>query len=192
MSYFNAALGDRPPPPDPAPSDSAPPAPPPATTPTCPLCQGELLEDARLWHCVGRCGTRWLRADTGQLVDLAALPFGICGCCPAAQALVRSDVGSAVCPATGSVHLLLADGTAVVAEQLAAGRCLCCVPAQPLLRISTGVICPAHPAAPYEWNGGAWQVVAPSKNSTTVLAAIDAALQANAAKLTMYGLFDLD
>ncbi len=193
MSYFNASLGDRPLLDQPAPPEPAPPPPPPPpTAPTCPLCQGALLEDARLWHCFGRCGTRWLRDDSGQLLDLAALAFGICVCCAAAQALVRSDVGAAVCPATGAVHLLRPDGTAVVAERLEAGVCQCCAPALPLLRTASGVICAAHPATPYEWNGSVWQIGAPSKSSTTVLAAIDAALQANAAKLTMYGLFDLD
>jgi hypothetical protein len=193
MSYFNASLGSRPPEPvAPPPEPVAPPPPPPAAVPTCPLCQGALAQEARLWRCAGRCGTRWLRADSGQLIDLAALAFGICACCPAAQALVRSDVGAAVCPATGSIHLLQADGTAVVAELLVAGVCQCCAPARPLLRTSGGVICAAHPAAAYEWNGSAWQIPPPGKSSTTVLAAIDAALQANAAKLTLYGLFDLD
>jgi hypothetical protein len=212
-AVFGAALGDRPrddrPPPLPRPAP-APAAfgtalgerpasePPPAciqSAPTgsspCPLCRGELLADAGLWHCMGTCGSRWLRDGQGRLVDLASLPYGICACCDAPQALVRSDIGRAVCPGTGRIHLIRADGRPVLADVLS-GACSCCAPAQPLVRVGAAVVCPARPEQEYAQVNGVWAPQATPPSVDITLSAIDAALRANSAKVTLYGLFDLD
>lgn len=187
-AVFGVALGERPAG-DPAPAASQGAS---AGPSCCPLCRGELLADAGLWHCVGTCGARWLADGMGRLVDLASLPYGICACCADPQALVRSDIGHAACPRTARIHLILAGGRPVLADRLPDGACSCCAPGQPLVRLGAAVVCPARPEREYAQVDGVWQLQAAPASVDATLSAIDAALRANNAKVTVYGLFDVD
>ncbi|HYF65255.1 MAG TPA: hypothetical protein VD886_20675 [Herpetosiphonaceae bacterium] len=188
---FGAALGDRPASDPPPASSQGAPATQEVPAPPCPLCRGELLADAGLWRCMGTCGARWLADGMGRLIDLAALPYGICACCAAPQALVRSDIGHAACPRTGRIHLL-AGGRPLLADRLPGGACSCCAPPQPLVSLGAAVVCPAHPEREYAQVGGVWRLQAAPPSVDATLSAIDAALRANSAKVTIYGLFDVD
>jgi hypothetical protein len=137
--YFAAQLG---PAPDPPAEPAGAPEPEPQRFADCPLCRGALANQRGLYHCLGRCGARWLVVPPGRLLDVAALPLGICGCCEPPQPLARAEAG-AICPASGRQYLLLPDG-----------------PAQ--------------------------------RSAADTLAAIDAALRRNTARLTVNGLFELD
>lgn len=156
----------------------------------CPLCQSVLLAVAALWHCQGRCAGRWLESDTGQLLDLASLPYGICHCCERPSALVRGE-GGACCPRTSALHLLLPDGQVVLAEQVQ-GRCPCCVPPMPLIPDGESLICAAKPQNRYQRVGGALRPLAAPPGSTELWSAIDQALSQNNAQLGPNGLFLLD
>lgn len=166
MAYFDTQLGERPgerkPEPNPAgpaperpyfaaqlgPAPDRPAGPPDAREPgaplfaDCPLCRGPLASERGVYHCRGRCGARWLVVPPGQLMDVAALPLGICGCCEPPQPLARAEAG-AICPASGREYMLLPTGPA-------------------------------------------------PRSAADTLAAIDAALRRNTARLTVNGLFDLD
>jgi hypothetical protein len=159
----------------------------------CPLCRGVLEAKGGLYHCAGRCGARWLEEPAGRLVDIAALPFGICGCCQPPQALVRGD-GGAICPASGSAHLLLPDGTNVLAAALPHGVCQCCVPPMPLVPRGEALVCLARPEQRYRRMGDqvARILLSSTISAADTHAAIDHALRRNSARLTVNGLFDLD
>jgi hypothetical protein len=145
---------------------------------------------------VGRCGARWLEESPGRLVDLAALPFGICGCCRPPRALARSGAPAgpgAICPAGGKTYLLLPNGAAVLAEALPYGTCRCCDPPMPLIRQGAALACLARPDQRYQRKGDRPVLIAPPHpTGAEALAAIDAALRRNSARLTTNGLFDLD
>lgn len=164
-----------------------------APPPLCPLCRGELVERGGLYHCEGRCKGRWVEDSPGYLLDVAALPFGVCGCCESPRPLVRGAVG-AVCPASGMEYLLLPEGP--VPREVAApdGLCLCCAPPMPLVRQGGdegGLVCRAKPHNRYELVDGRPELVASSSSPAETLDAIDAALRQNSARLTVNGLFDL-
>lgn len=158
----------------------------------CPLCRSALTELHCVWLCTGRCGARWLEALPGQLVDLAALPYGICRCCERPQALVRVEQ-RLICPVSGSDHLLLPDGAHLLDQAAPNGLCSCCAPPAPLIWHAGVLICQAKPGNHYQRVGEQVRpipVVAASGEAT--LAAIDQALRRNNAHVLTHGLFDLD
>ncbi len=162
--------------------------------PVCPLCRGLLVNQDGLYHCQGRCGARWVEASPGHLVDLAALPLGVCACCQPPQALVQSE-GGAVCPASGRAYLLLPNGATLPADAAPHGICQCCVPPMPLACRDGHLVCQARPANHYRRADGEVALV-PTPRATAppaeTLAAIDAALRRNSAQVTVYGLFDVE
>src|SRR5436853_3247811 len=157
----------------------------------CPLCRAALLAEGGLYRCAGRCGAAWLEESPGRLVDLAALPFGVCRCCRAPRALVRGERG-AVCPASGSAHLLLPDGTTILADTAPQGVCQCCAPPAPLVWRDQALVCSARPDNHYRRAGEQLVLIPTTPAATETLEAIDAALRQNSARLTVHGLFDLD
>jgi hypothetical protein len=190
---FATSLGQRPPQPSSGSSQSAQATTAITLTKPCPLCQGEVLNKGGLYYCQGRCQATWWRDSTGQLIDLAALPLGICRCCNPPQALVPATPG-AICPDTSQVYLLLSEGPVPLAEAAPHGLCHCCQPALPLEPHEDGLICPAKPYHRYEEQAGQVVLLAPQGGFTTAatLAAIDEALRHNTAQLTVNGLFDFD
>ena len=160
---------------------------------SCPLCRGTLEGDHGVYRCTGRCGARWLEESPGWLIDLAALPLGICACCRPPRALVRGERG-AVCPASRDEYLLLPTGPLPLAVAAPEGLCLCCAPPSPLARQDGALVCGAKPHNHYQRQGGTLVTLAAPSAPTTAaaLAAIDTALRRNTAKLTVNGLFDLD
>jgi hypothetical protein len=159
----------------------------------CPLCQGPLTVEAGLYRCQGRCKARWIEREAGQLIDLAALPYGICGCCAKPQVLVRGEVG-AVCPLSRNEYLLLPDGPILLTEAAPLGLCRCCAPPMPLIERDKQLCCQAKPGHLYDIQDGrpALLTFGPSVvGQQETLAAIDAALRHNSANLTVNGLFDL-
>jgi hypothetical protein len=158
---------------------------------TCPLCRGPLEAQAGIYRCAGRCGACWLEEAPGQLVDLAALPLGICGCCAPPRPLVRGEPGP-VCPASGREHLLLPGGASVLADTLPHGVCGCCAPPMPLIAQGETLACLARPDRRYRREGQRLIALAPAPVAGAApLQAIDAALRRNSARLTTNGLFDL-
>lgn len=157
----------------------------------CPLCRGELKYDAGLWLCQGRCHARWI-VEHERLLDVAALPYGICACCAEPQALVRSTIGFATCPTSARIHLLNSDGTRLLVDTLIDGTCACCSPMQPLARIGAQIVCTRQPHEHYVRAGDTWQRLTSTKLPSASLDAIDQALRENTAKVGLYGLFDVD
>lgn len=159
----------------------------------CPLCRAPLpAPDAcGVRECAGRCGARWLPDAGGRLLDVAALPFGVCACCRPAQPLARAE-GGAVCPRSGQEYLLLPGGPILRAQAAPEGLCACCAPPAPLLRQGQDLVCSAKPAQRYELRNGAPVPVASPAGAAAILAAIDAALRKNSARVGINGLFDLD
>lgn len=159
----------------------------------CPLCRGALRREDGLYRCTGRCRTRWVEEWPGHLVDVASLPLGICGCCEGPQALVAGESG-AVCPTSGREYLLLPEGP--VPRELGAplGLCRCCVPPMPLGEQDDQLVCRAKPFNRYERVGDQVRLILPSggPDVADTLEAIDAALSQNSARLSLYGLFDLE
>jgi hypothetical protein len=159
---------------------------------TCPLCRGPLEAQGSIYHCTRRCGARWLEEAPGRLVDLAALPHGICGCCASPRPLARGEPGP-ICPASGRAHLLLPSGASVLVDTLPHGVCSCCSPPMPLIAEGDALACLARPERRYRREGQRLIALAPAPTScAAALAAIDAALRRNSARLTTNGLFDLD
>jgi hypothetical protein len=159
---------------------------------TCPLCRGPLEAQAGIYRCAGRCGARWLEEAPGRLVDLAALPHGICGCCAPPRPLADGAPGPA-CPTSGRAHLLLPGGASVLADALPHGVCGCCAPPMPLIAQGDALACLAQPDQRYRREGERLIALVPSPADTAAaLAAIDQALRRNSARLTTNGLFDLD
>jgi hypothetical protein len=162
--------------------------------PTCPLCRGALAEERGVWRCRGRCGASWAEDLGGALVDLAALPYGVCACCERPRPLARAP-GGAACPASGLAYLLLPEGPRPLAEAAPHGLCRCCTPPMPLVLQDGALACRARPGQRYTRTGG---VVTPlasepaGRDTAEALAAIDAALRQNSARVTVNGLFDLD
>lgn len=160
----------------------------------CPRCHGVLAEDDGYWRCGGRCGGRWVMGGPGRWLDPATLPFGACSCCCPRLALVAADVG-AICPESRKEYLILPEG--VLMRELAAslGICRCCLPPQPLVKMAAGLVCRNKPQQHYGKANGdvngemTWLGLAPAVDQATVTAAIDAALSANNAELTLFGLF---
>lgn len=161
---------------------------------TCPLCKGNLQAVDRLWHCQGRCKSRWLLDVEGRWQDVAALPYGICICCETAQALVQGDL-SPICPNTGEAHLRLPDGRSILASDAPNGLCQCCLPPTPLAWAEQMLICPSKPQKHYQRLHGQIILLPSEQNKTAGEAtaqAIDEALRKNIAKITTNGLFDFD
>ncbi len=160
----------------------------------CPLCRGTLVQEGGLYRCQGRCGARWVQESPGRLVDLAALPLGVCACCERPQALVQGERG-AVCPGSGQDYLLLPDGETLPATAAPHGVCQCCVPPLPLLWWEEHLVCQAKPNNCYQRVGSQVSLVSTAQtNAPTAetLQAIDAALRRNSARVTVYGLFDVE
>ncbi len=158
----------------------------------CPFCRGPLEAQAGVYRCSGRCGARWLEEAPGRLVDLAALPHGICGCCAPPRPLVRGERGP-ICPASIREHLLLPSGASVLVDTLPHGVCHCCAPPMPLIAEGDALACLARPNRRYQREGQRLIALAPAPAAkAATLEAIDAALRGNSARLTTNGLFDLD
>ncbi|HEX5688838.1 MAG TPA: hypothetical protein VFX76_02500 [Roseiflexaceae bacterium] len=158
----------------------------------CPLCRGALEEREGIYQCVGRCNARWLEEAPGRLVDLAALPLGICRCCRPPTPLVHGALGEILCPRSGRAHLLLPGGASALLDALPHGVCPCCQPAMPLVAQGDQLACLAHPERRYERNGERLVPITTAPDATATLQAIDTALRRNSARLTTNGLFDLD
>lgn len=160
----------------------------------CPLCRGVLQRVRGLYHCTGRCATRWLEESPGHLLDVVTLPFGICACCEGPQPLVRCDNG-AVCPATGREYLLLPEGPAPRDLAAPLGLCQCCFPPMPLVERDETLVCRVKLGNRYERLGDQVRLVSTPEGTPTLtetLEAIDTALNQNSARLTRYGLFDFE
>lgn len=159
---------------------------------TCPLCRGPLEVQAGIYNCAGRCHARWLEDAPGQLVDLAALPRGICGCCAPPRPLAAGARGP-ICPNSGRAHLSLPGGTTLLTDALPHGVCGCCAPPMPLIAQGETLACLARPEMRYRREGDRLIALAPAPaGAATTLETIDAALRRNSARLTTNGLFDLD
>lgn len=168
----------------------------------CPHCHGVLVEDDGLMRCGGRCGRRWVGSGVGRRLDPAALPFGVCSCCRPRLPLVAAEVG-ATCPGSQAEYLILPEGVMLRSEAAPLGVCRCCLPPQPLVKKPTGLVCRNKPQQHYrlekgDAKGGAkseaksevvWIGLASVVDQAAVTAAIDAALSANNAELTLFGLF---
>ncbi|MGD9100197.1 MAG: hypothetical protein PVF45_06920 [Anaerolineae bacterium] len=153
-----------------------------------------MAQENGLYHCQGRCGARWVEESPGHLVDLAALPLGVCACCQSPRPLVKSEQG-AVCPVSGRAYLLLPDGTTLYADAAPHGVCLCCVPPMPLAWQDGSLVCQAKPANRYRRAGDQVSLIPRAKTTaptSETLEAIDAALRRNSARVTVYGLFDVE
>jgi hypothetical protein len=165
-----------------------------ATVARCPRCNGELVEDDGLMRCGGRCGRQWVAGGVGRWLDPATLPFGVCACCRPRVALVAAEVG-AICPESHAEYLVLPEGVKARAEVAPLGICRCCLPPQPLVKGAAGLTCRNKPQQHYGVEQGevVWLGLAPTTNQAldqaSVTAAIDAALAANNAELTLFGLF---
>lgn len=159
----------------------------------CPRCNGELAADDGYMRCGGRCGRRWVAGGPGRWLDPATLPFGVCSCCRPRIALAAADVG-AICPGSHTEYLILPEGVRPRAEAAPLGICLCCLPPQPVVETANGLVCRNKPQQHYQVKeSGKGEVVwlgsAPVLDQAVVTAAIDAALSANNAELTLFGLF---
>ena len=156
----------------------------------CPRCKGTLVEDDGVMRCSGRCGGRWVAGGVGRWLDPATLPFGVCGCCRPRVALVSAEVG-AICPSSHVEYLLVPEGIVPREEVAPLGICRCCLPPQPLVKVASGLVCRNKPQQHYQVVDGAveWLGLAPAADQAAVTAAIDAALRANNAELTLFGLF---
>ncbi len=161
----------------------------------CPLCNGVLAEDDGFARCGGRCQRRWVVGGPGRWLDPATLPLGVCSCCRPRLALATAEVG-AICPGSHMEYLILPEGVMQRAEAAPLGICRCCLPPQPLAKTASGLVCRNKPQQHYQIVHGVggveevvWIGLAPTLDQATVTAAIDAALRANSAELTLFGLF---
>ncbi len=156
----------------------------------CPRCGGALVTDQGLWRCTGRCGRRWLATADGRWLDPATLPLGVCQCCEPRAVLVAAECG-AICPQSHVEYVVLPEGIRPRHTAAPDGICRCCLPPQPLVRSGEVWVCRAKPQQHYMLAGDqvVWQGSGPPLDQAAVTAAIDAALSANAAQLSVYGLF---
>jgi hypothetical protein len=156
----------------------------------CPRCQGLLAEANGFFVCGGRCGRRWVAGGSGRWLDPATLPFGACECCRPRVPLVAAEVG-AICPQSQAEYLILPEGVTLVAQAAPLGICRCCLPPQPLVQVESGLVCRNKPQQHYLLERGQviWVGHAPAMDAKSVAAAIDAALSANSAEVTLFGLF---
>jgi hypothetical protein len=108
--------------------------------------------------------------------------------------LVAAEVG-AICPGSHVEYLILPEGVMPRAEAAPLGVCRCCLPPQPLIQVANGLVCRNKPQQHYAVERGhngdevVWLGSAPTMDQAAVTAAIDAALSANQAELTLFGLF---
>jgi hypothetical protein len=104
--------------------------------------------------------------------------------------LVAADVG-AICPGSHAEYLILPEEVTLRSEAAPLGICRCCLPPQPLVKVATGLVCRNKPQQHYRLEKGEviWLGLAPALDQAMVTAAIDAALSANNAELTLFGLF---
>ena len=156
----------------------------------CPRCQGTLVEEDGWMRCTGRCARRWVSGGSNRWLDPATLPFGVCGCCRPRLPLVVAEVG-AICPHSHAEYLVLPEGVRLRSEAAPWGICRCCLPPQPLVQVASGLTCRNKPQQHYKVEQGevVWIGLAPGVDQAAVTAAIDAALAANNAELTLFGLF---
>lgn len=156
----------------------------------CPRCQGLLSEEDGFFLCGGRCGRRWVAGGTGRWLDPATLPLGVCECCRPRLPLVAAEVG-AICPACHAEYLVLPEGVTLRSRAASLGICRCCLPPQPLVQVESGLVCRNKPQQHYRLDRGEviWVGHAPVIDANAVAAAIDAALSANSAEVTLFGLF---
>jgi hypothetical protein len=161
----------------------------------CPRCAGVLAEQDGFMLCGGRCEKRWVMGGAGRWLDPAVLPFGACNCCQPRVALVAAEAG-AICPASHMEYLILPEGMMARRDVAPLGICRCCLPPQPLVNSATGLVCRNKPQQHYALLDEAagdgktiWLGNAPTLDQAAVTAAIDAALSANNAELTLFGLF---
>jgi hypothetical protein len=90
---------------------------------------------------------------------------------------------------------LLPDGETLPADAAPHGICQCCVPPLPLLWREGHLVCQARPDNRYRRVGSQVSLVPTAQtNAPTAetLQAIDAALRRNSARVTVYGLFDVE
>ena len=161
--------------------------------PRCPRCGGALEDTEGVSVCQGRCGRCWLEVKAGRWLDLATLPYGACRCCEPRQALVAAECG-AICPISHTEYLVLPEGIVLRSEAAPDGICRCCLPPQPLVRVDGALVCRAKPYQHYAMRDGAvaWLGKAETPGLVETVAAIDAALSRNSAKLTVNGLFNVN
>jgi hypothetical protein len=162
----------------------------PPTVHRCPRCNGTLAEDDGFARCEGRCGRRWVAGGAGRWLDPATLVFGVCNCCRPRVPLVAAEVG-AICPSSHVEYLVLPEGVVLRGEAAPLGICRCCLPPQPLVKKEGSLVCRNKPQQHYQVENGEvkWVGLAPALDQAEVTAAIDAALSANKAELTLFGLF---
>jgi hypothetical protein len=168
----------------------------PTAADSCPRCGGVLAEEDGFLRCQGRCERRWMAGGSGRWWDPAMLPFGACGCCKPRLPLVAAEVG-AICPGSRTEYLILPEGVRARTVAAPLGICRCCLPPQPLVETAAGLVCRNKPQQRYGKVSGdgdkasevVWLGLAPALDQAAVTAAIDAALCANQAELTVFGLF---
>jgi hypothetical protein len=108
--------------------------------------------------------------------------------------LVVAELG-AICPSCRAEYLILPEGVTLLAEAAPCGICRCCLPPQPLVEVPDGWVCRNKPQQHYrveqrpQGKEVIWVGDAPVADLATVTAAIDKALAANEAELTLFGLF---
>ena len=135
------------------------------------------------------------------MVDVTSLPYGLCGCCNPPKMLEQST-GGAICPGSAKEYLLLPEGIALRSVVAPHGLCHCCLPPAPLMAKAAafgieegdGLVCRLKPYNRYRMINGetAWLGAGGVANQEEILQAIDKALAENSAKLTQYGIFDID
>ncbi|MEM7034426.1 MAG: hypothetical protein AAF629_33100 [Chloroflexota bacterium] len=159
----------------------------------CPLCRSALKGEAGIYHCQGRCKGQWWLDLGNHLVDVLALPFGLCQCCSDQRQALQMGEQGPVCPVTGEQYLILPNGTAPRQEAAPDGLCHCCVPAMPLQKVDDYWVCQSRPTHHYQHQSGEMILItAPTASFSPEerLQAIDDALRRNTARLTTNGLFD--
>lgn len=165
----------------------------------CPRCNGSLIEEDGFMRCSGHkgehfCGRRWIRGGPRRWLDPGTLPFGVCNCCRPRLALVAAEVG-AICPGSHVEYLILPEGVMPRSEAAPFDVCRCCLPPQPLMQVAHGLVCRNKPQQHYSVEPGPggdevnWLGSAPMLDQAAMTASIDAALRANQADLTLFGLF---
>jgi hypothetical protein len=104
--------------------------------------------------------------------------------------MAAAEVG-AICPGSRSEYLVLPEGVTMREEAAPLGICRCCLPPQPLVKVASALVCRNKPQQHYQVVNGevVWLGLSPTVDQATVTAAIDAALSANNAEVTLFGLF---
>jgi hypothetical protein len=106
---------------------------------------------------------------------------------------VAAEIG-AICPGSRVEYMILPEGVMPRAQAAPLGICRCCLPPQPVVQVASGLVCRNKPQQHYGVKPGRsgemiWLGSAPAMDQAAVTAAIDDALRANQADLTLFGLF---